>query len=177
MTVYWVASSAGHPTMLVHGRAWACCAYSRCGTGRLFFFCFFFSCCLYYLPFGVYSFHLSVHPFVCSFIRNSIPFVELLFTLKQLKWGIFHQPLIRKHFHLDHRYPRGLAFIPWILTPGSMPQGGFRGQNLGHLLKKCFSTFSVMEQLMQLVGQTWLNLVTWTCGSWSEGQHDLYFMV
>ena len=28
---------------------------------------------------------------------------------------------------------------------------------------------------MQLVGQTWLNLVTWTCGSWSEGQHDIYF--
>ena len=30
---------------------------------------------------------------------------------------------------------------------------------------------------MQIVGQTWLNLVTWTCGSWSEGQHDLYFRV
>ena len=28
---------------------------------------------------------------------------------------------------------------------------------------------------MQLVGQTWLNLVTWTCGSWSEGHpaHNL----
>ena len=33
------------------------------------------------------------------------------------------------------------------------------------------------KQLMQIVGQKWLNLVTWTCGSWSEGQHDLYFMV
>ena len=30
---------------------------------------------------------------------------------------------------------------------------------------------------MQIVGQTWLNLVTWTCGSWSEGQHDPYFTV
>ena len=30
---------------------------------------------------------------------------------------------------------------------------------------------------MQIVGRTWLNLVTWTCGSWSEGQHDLYFMI
>ena len=30
---------------------------------------------------------------------------------------------------------------------------------------------------MQIVCQTWLNLVTWTCGSWSEGQHDLYFTV
>ena len=30
---------------------------------------------------------------------------------------------------------------------------------------------------MHIVGRTWLNLVTWTCGSWSEGQHDLYFTV
>ena len=30
---------------------------------------------------------------------------------------------------------------------------------------------------MQIVGQTWLNLVTWTCGSWSEDQQDLYFTV
>ena len=30
---------------------------------------------------------------------------------------------------------------------------------------------------MQIVGRTWLNLVTWTCGSWSQGQHDLYFIV
>ena len=30
---------------------------------------------------------------------------------------------------------------------------------------------------MQIVGRTWLSLVTWTCGSWSEGQHDLYFTV
>ena len=30
---------------------------------------------------------------------------------------------------------------------------------------------------MQKVGPTCLYLVTWTCGSCSEGQHDLYFMV
>ena len=30
---------------------------------------------------------------------------------------------------------------------------------------------------MQIVGRTWLNLVTSTCGSWSEGHHDLYFTV
>ena len=30
---------------------------------------------------------------------------------------------------------------------------------------------------MQIVGQTWLNHVTWICGSWNEGQHDLYFTV
>ena len=33
------------------------------------------------------------------------------------------------------------------------------------------------QQLMQIVGQIWLNLVTWTCGSWSEGHHELYFTV
>ena len=29
---------------------------------------------------------------------------------------------------------------------------------------------------MQIVGRTWLNL-SWTCGSWSEGQQYLYFTV
>ena len=63
---------------------------------------------------GLYSFHLSVHPFVCSFVCNSVPFVELLqsFTLKQFKSGIPHQPLIRKHSYLDHRYPGASSFIP-----------------------------------------------------------------
>ena len=51
--------------------------------------------------------------FVCSFVRDSIPFVELQsFTLQFLKWGISQQPLIRKHSYLDHRYPGGSAFIP-----------------------------------------------------------------
>ena len=40
-----------------------------------------------------------------------------------------------------------------------------------------FSTFLYWKQLTQIVGQTWLSLVTWTCGSWSEGQHDPYFTV
>ena len=30
---------------------------------------------------------------------------------------------------------------------------------------------------MKIVGQTWFNLVTLTCGSWSQGQHDLYFTI
>ena len=87
----------------------------------------------------VYSFCLSIHPFVClfvhSFVCDSILFVELLqsFTFKFLKWDISHHPLIRKHSYLDHRYPGGSAFSPWLLTPGSMPQCGARGPNLGHL--------------------------------------------
>ena len=30
---------------------------------------------------------------------------------------------------------------------------------------------------MQIIGPTWLSLVTLTCGSWNEDQHDLYFTV
>ena len=73
---------------------------------------------LHYTP-GIYAegYIVFVFPFVClsvrmfvrSSIRDSVPFVELLqsFTLKFLKWGISHQPLIRKHSYLDHRYPGG----------------------------------------------------------------------
>ena len=72
--------------------------------------------------------------------------MELLqsFTLKFLRWSISHQPPIRKHSYFTHRYPGGSAFIPRLLTPGSMSQGGAGGQNLGHLLK-VFFYFSVME--------------------------------
>ena len=91
---------------------------------------------LYYTP-SIYAegYIIFVFLFVCSFVRNFAPFVELLqsFMLKQLKWRISHQPLIRKHSYLDHRYSGGSAFIPCLLTLGSMPQGGARGQNLGHL--------------------------------------------
>ena len=87
-------------------------------------------CCFLLYPWhlcqGVYSFRLSVHPFVRTYVRSfvcslvglfvcdSVPFVESLqsFTLKFLKWGISQQPLIRKHSYLDHRYPGGSAFIP-----------------------------------------------------------------
>ena len=44
-------------------------------------------------------------------------------------------------------------------------------------LKSVFLLFLLWKQLMRIVGQTWLNLVTWTCGSWSKGQHDLHFTV
>ena len=43
--------------------------------------------------------------------------------------------------------------------------------------KKCFSTLLLWKQLRQIVGQTSLSLVTLTCGSWSEGHHDLNFPV
>ena len=89
---------------------------------------------------GVYSFPLSVRPFVCSFVRLCIRHLRGIYgkvfhrvACKFFNWSISHEPLIRKHSYLDHRYPGGLAFIPWLLTPWSMPQRGARGQNLGHL--------------------------------------------
>ena len=87
---------------------------------------------------GVYSFRLSVCPFVCSFVRLFVlPSVtwnlRQSFASKFLKWCISKQLLIRKHSYLDHSYPGGLAVTPWSQTPGSMPQCGAIGQNLGHL--------------------------------------------
>ena len=70
---------------------------------------------------GVYSFRLSVRPFVCSYVRSFVCSFVLpsvawnlrqSFALKFLKWCISQQLLIRKHSYLDHSYPGGLAFTP-----------------------------------------------------------------
>ena len=58
----------------------------------------------------VYSFRLSVCPFVCSFVRSWN--LRQSFALKFLKWCISQQLLIRKRSYLDHSYPGGLAFTP-----------------------------------------------------------------
>ena len=95
--------------------------------------------CIYTPSIYALEYIVFVFPFVCLyvrlFVRDSVLFVELLqsFTLKFLKCNISQQPLIRKHSYLDHRYTGVLAFSPLLLTPGSMPQGGARGQKLGHL--------------------------------------------
>ena len=44
-------------------------------------------------------------------------------------------------------------------------------------LVNVFSTFLLWKQLRKTVGRTSFSLVTLTCGSWSEGQHDPYFTV
>ena len=84
---------------------------------------------------GVYSFRLSICPFVGlyvrSFVRTSVMFVE--FASKFLKWCISQQLLTRKHSYLDYSYLGGLALTLLPQTPGSVPMGGARGQNLGHL--------------------------------------------
>ena len=88
---------------------------------------------------------MFVRSFVSSFVRSFVlPSVtwnlRQSFALKFLKWCISQQLLIRKHSYLDHSYPGGLAFTPWPRTPGSMPRGGARGRNLGHLKRCIFSS-------------------------------------
>ena len=65
----------------------------------------------------VYSFRLSVCPFVCSFVRSFVlPSrswnLRQSFALKFLKWCISQQLHIRKHSYSDYSYPGGLAFTP-----------------------------------------------------------------
>ena len=71
--------------------------------------------------------------------------------------GISQQPLIRKHSYLGHGYLRESAYIPWILAPGSMPQGGAGGENLGHP-KKCYTAFSFMITLLKTLGQSVIHM-------------------
>ena len=131
---------------------------------------------------GIYpeGYIVFTFPFVCSFTCLSRlwnlwqSFSQSCVKVSQV--GISHEPLIRKHSYLDHRYPGGSAFIPWLLTQGPCPSVGLEVKTRDSF-KMCFSTFLFWKQLMHVVGKTWLSLVTLTCGSWSEGQHDLYFTV
>ena len=97
--------------------------------------------------------------------------------LKFPKWGISHQPLARKYSYLDHRYPGGSAFIPLLQTPRSMPQGGARGQNLGHPWKVFFFFYFSVETTYADSRSDMAQPCDMTCGSWGDGQHDLYFTV
>ena len=85
------------------------CQKKTGSVGRLYFFLYPRHLCR-----RVYSFRLSVRPFVCSFVRlfvrNSV--TRQSFASKFLKWCISQQLLIRKRSYLDHSYPGGLAFTP-----------------------------------------------------------------
>ena len=52
-------------------------------------------------------------------------------------------------------------------SQGPCPRVGLEVK-IWDIFKKSFSTFLLWKQLMQVVGQTWLSLMTLTCGSWSE---------
>ena len=59
--------------------------------------------------------------------------IALKFYVQVFQKFISRQPLIWKHSYLDHRYPGGSAFIPWLPTPGSVVWSGARGETLEHL--------------------------------------------
>ena len=71
------------------------------------------------------------------------------------------------------------AYISW--TSGWISDLKVKVTNLEILSEsfwlKFFSTFLLWKQLKQIFGRTLVSLVTLTCGSWSEGQHDPYFTV
>ena len=64
--------------------------------------------------------------------RPRLHHTALKFYVQVFQKSISPQPLIRKHSYLDHRYPGWQAFIPRLLTPGSILLSGARGQKLGH---------------------------------------------
>ena len=69
-------------------------------------------------------------------------------------------------------------WVPWKVCFNAMsfgPRWGWRSKSRTPL-KSVFLPF-LWKQLAQIVGQTLLSIVTLTCRSWSEGQHDLYFRV
>ena len=130
-----------------------------------------------YTP-GIYAF-LFVYPFVHLCVRHVRGIYDKVFhrvVCKFLKWGISDEPLIRKHSYLDHRYPGGSVSFHDSWPQGPCPKVGLEVK-IWDTFKKCFSTFLLWKKLMYTVGQTWLSLVRLTCGSWSEGQHDLCFTV
>ena len=86
---------------------------------------------------GVYSFRRSVR-MSCSWNYFKV------LRANDFEWSISHQRLVRKHSYLDHRYPGGSAFIPWLFIPGPMSRGGARSKSRTPL-KRVFFYFPVME--------------------------------
>ena len=62
------------------------------------------------------------------------------------------------YHHCPHQWPWGQGHGLWNFTL--------------KFLVSFFSTFLLWKQIRQISGWTSVSLVTLTCGSWSEGQHD-----
>ena len=60
------------------------------------------------------------------------------FGFKFHLWCISHEPMIRNHSYFNHSSYR-LCFVSVSSDLGSMPGGGARGQNLGHLENVLFT--------------------------------------
>ena len=134
---------------------------------------------------GVYSFRLSVRMFVRLFVRSFVCSFLLLSRLRDY-FKVLRSSNSSGVYLTNHSSKSIHIWITGTLEGrlsfhDSSPQGPCPGVGLQvkiwDTFKKCFSTFLLWNQLMQIVCWIWLNLVTWLCGSWSEGQHDLYFTV
>ena len=68
------------------------------------------------MPMGIKfsPFRSSVRMFVCSFVRNSVTFVEFAskFCVKVSQVVYISATTHQKAFILDHSYPGGFAFTP-----------------------------------------------------------------
>ena len=104
----------------------------------------------FYSP-GIYAewYIVFVFPFIRSYVRS---FVRS-FVLPSRSWNYFK------------------------VLRSSNSSGVYLTYHSSESIHIVFSTFLLWNQLMQIIGRIWFNLVAWTCGSWSEGQHDLYFTV
>ena len=122
---------------------------------------------------GVYSFRLSVHPFVCSFVCSFVG----SFVLPSRSWNYFKVLSSSNSSGVFLTNHSSKSIHIWTIGTlegrpsfhDSSPQGRWPGVGLEvkiyDTFKKCFPTFLLWNQLMQIVGRTWLNLVTRTCGS------------
>ena len=127
-----------------------------------------------YTP-GIYAEGYIV--FVFLFVRSYVRSFVCSFVLPSRSWNYFK--VLRSSNSSGEYLTNHSSESIHIWTIGtlegrlsfhdSLPQGSFPGVGLEvkilDTFKKCFSTFLLWNQLMQIVGRTWLNLVTWTCVS------------
>ena len=64
--------------------------------------------------------------------------------VKVFQMLISQQSLLTEASNLELRYLGGSSEIPRELTPGFMPLGGARGQNLGHLCNTVLKFFKFL---------------------------------
>ena len=125
----------------------------------------------------VLSFHLSVGMFVRLSNSWNLP-QSFPQSCIEVSWvGHILRITYQKAFIFGLWIPWKVCFHAMSFGPRvHAPEWGCRSKPRTHL-KSVFSTVLLWKELMQIVSQTWLNLETLTCRSWSVDLHDLYFMV
>ena len=128
----------------------------------------------------VYSFCISVCPFVCMIVRSSVTLTKITskVCVKVSQMGISQQPRIRKLSYLGHGYLGGSVYIPWILAQGSMHRGWAGCKSPGHpKTKSVILLFLLRLPLLKTLGQTSVIHMSQPFVSRDKGQSDIYFMV